>query len=123
MRAPRFVLNSRLQKAEQNAPALKQGETGDGVRVLQQALIDLGFAMPLSKPAAHGNPDGVFGTETQAAVIAFQRREGLLADAIVGRQTLGRLDEIFAANDGFFGRTIQENPRSFAYLRSSSRRG
>src|SRR5262249_36918382 len=38
-----------------------------------------------------GIPDGVFGLETQRAVMAFQRREGLTVDGIVGPQTASAL--------------------------------
>jgi len=121
MRAPRFVRHPRLQSAEQNAPPLKRGERSDAVRVLQQALIDLGFAMPKSKPLQAADPDGIFGAETEAAVITFQRRQALKPDGIAGRITLGRLDQIFLSNDPFFGNPLRDNSRSFAYLSSRFR--
>jgi peptidoglycan hydrolase-like protein with peptidoglycan-binding domain len=116
MNAPRFSRNVQLERAERNAPPLQRGERGDAVRVLQQALIDLGFAMPRSRPRAGIDPDGVFGAETETAVKNFQRREGLRPDGIAGRLTLGRLDAIFLANDRFFGRPFQDDPRSLALL-------
>jgi hypothetical protein len=65
---------------------------------LQQALIDLGFAMPRS--AARGAvPDGAFGDETEATVMAFQRKCALKADGLVGPLTLGQLDDIFVARE------------------------
>jgi len=45
----------------------------------QQLLAERGFSP--------GAIDGVFGPGTQAAVIAFQRSEGLLADGVVGART------------------------------------
>lgn len=33
------------------------------------------------------NPDGVFGTATEAAVIAWQKNHGLTADGVVGEKT------------------------------------
>lgn len=59
--------------------ALRLGSTGSAVRALQKRLKTLGF-----NP---GQIDGRFGTATEAAVLAFQRSEGLLADGIVGPQT------------------------------------
>ncbi|MEM9214092.1 MAG: peptidoglycan-binding protein [Cyanobacteria bacterium P01_F01_bin.150] len=62
---------------------LKKGAKGDRVKALQTQLKQKGF-----------NPgiiDGDFGNGTEAAVIAFQKSEGLLADGIVGRQTLNAL--------------------------------
>ena len=118
MNAPRFFRHVRLQTAENNAPPLRRDERSDGVRVLQQALIDLGFAMPKSKPRHTAEPDGIFGGETAATVTSFQRRQRLKPDGIAGRLTLRRLDQIFLTNDPFFGRPFRDNPRSFAYLSS-----
>jgi hypothetical protein len=79
--------------------------------------------MPKSKPPPAVDPDGIFGPETEATVITFQSRQGLEPDGIVGRMTLGRLDQIFLSNDPFFGNPFQDNPRSFAYLSSRFRPG
>src|SRR5262245_61269030 len=48
---------------------LKQGDSGDAVRQLQQRLIDLGIAVS-------GGADGAFGPGTTAAVKQFQARKG-----------------------------------------------
>jgi len=53
------------------------------IKALQGALHERGF-----NPGAI---DGVFGLGTQAAVMAFQRSEGLLADGIAGVRTLAAL--------------------------------
>jgi peptidoglycan L-alanyl-D-glutamate endopeptidase CwlK len=58
---------------------LREGVTGPEVTALQQRLKELGF-----NP---GRIDGGFGPGTEAAVIAFQRSEGLLADGVVGPRT------------------------------------
>jgi peptidoglycan L-alanyl-D-glutamate endopeptidase CwlK len=55
----------------------------DRIKALQQALLDHGF-----NP---GLVDGIFGLGTQAAVMAFQRSEGLLADGVAGVRTLAAL--------------------------------
>lgn len=62
---------------------LNVGSTGAGVKQLQKRLKARGF-----NPGAI---DGVFGNGTQAAVMAFQRSEGLLADGVVGPRTRGIL--------------------------------
>jgi putative chitinase len=62
---------------------LKLDSRGADVVALQQALKARGF-----NP---GVPDGDFGPGTEAAVIAFQKSEGLTPDGIVGPQTLDRL--------------------------------
>ena len=59
------------------------GKYQDRIKSLQQGLLDHGF-----NP---GKVDGVFGLGTQAAVLAFQRSEGLLADGIAGVRTLAAL--------------------------------
>jgi hypothetical protein len=52
--------------------------------VVQQRLEDLGYLL--------GPADGVKGQQTVAAVMAFQRVNGLAVDGIVGPQTLGALE-------------------------------
>lgn len=55
------------------------------VMALQKALLRKGF-----NP---GKIDGVFGLGTQAAVMAFQQSEGLLADGVVGPRTIATLND------------------------------
>lgn len=61
------------------ARTLKKGSTGEDVKKLQQALIDLGY---LSDTA-----DGTFGAKTQDAVTLFQAVNGLDADGLAGAKT------------------------------------
>jgi hypothetical protein len=58
---------------------MRKGDTGADVRDLQQRLAALGHAV---------EKDGWFGEKTEAAVIAFQRKVGLVADGIAGPKTL-----------------------------------
>lgn len=67
---------------------LKQGSQGARVVELQQQLIDLGYDA--------GQVDGIFGPNTRAAVISFQRNQGLSADGIVGPRTRAALDSVSA---------------------------
>ncbi|AKL97007.1 putative peptidoglycan-binding domain-containing protein [Clostridium aceticum] len=60
-------------------PTLRVGSRGDSVRQLQQLLKDAGFDP--------GPIDGIFGSKTQAAVIAFQASKGLTQDGVVGIRT------------------------------------
>jgi peptidoglycan hydrolase-like protein with peptidoglycan-binding domain len=89
---PRFSTNHELVAAANSAPSLRKGAKGEAVAILQQALLDLGFAMPLSTSGGRVLPDGAFGTETEGVAKLFQRRNGLLADGIVGRETLKQLE-------------------------------
>ncbi|AOO82292.1 peptidoglycan-binding domain-containing protein [Bosea vaviloviae] len=88
----RFTSEPRLRKASENTPALKQGDTGEGVAILQTALIDLGFAMPNSTHKGKTLPDGIFGAETAIKIREFQAAAGLVADGVVGRMTLSALE-------------------------------
>lgn len=58
---------------------LKKNFTGEDVKQLQQALIDLGY---LNDAA-----DGTFGANTEEAVIRFQAVNGLSADGLAGVKT------------------------------------
>jgi N-acetylmuramoyl-L-alanine amidase len=66
---------------------LKFGDQGSFVKEIQEDLIRIGF--PLPKYEA----DGIFGEETENAVMAFQKRYGLRVDGIVGPETLTKLSE------------------------------
>lgn len=63
---------------------LKLGAEGPAVRALQQRLKALGYNI--------GTVDGDFGQTTEAAVKAFQDRNGLTADGIAGTATLNKLN-------------------------------
>jgi peptidoglycan hydrolase-like protein with peptidoglycan-binding domain len=93
LRSPRFASNERLQRAASNSPPLRHGEVGEAVRLLQQALIDLGFPLPISV-RRYGSPDGIYGDETAGRVREFQRKNGLTADGVAGHDTLGKLDAL-----------------------------
>ena len=62
---------------------LTVGMTGNDVYALQERLIELNYLS--------GVADGVFGTETQSALMAFQSRNGLTADGTAGASTLKKL--------------------------------
>lgn len=93
LKSPRFQPNQRLQRAAENSPPINVGEKGEAVRLVQQALIDLGFPMPLST-RRFGSPDGVYGQETIKQAKAFQIKFHLSPDGGTGRQTMGKLDEL-----------------------------
>jgi g-D-glutamyl-meso-diaminopimelate peptidase len=69
---------------ELTLPILKLRSTGDAVKVLQRKLIQHGYFI--------GFVDGIFGLLTRRAVVKFQRKNGLLADAIVGPITWSKLN-------------------------------
>ena len=61
------------------AAVLKQGSNGSEVREVQRRLKLWGYY--------NGSVDGVFGAGTKAAVISFQKKNGLKADGVVGKAT------------------------------------
>ena len=90
--SPRFAGDVVLEAVFDGERILKVGDRGPAVVKVQQGLIDAGF--PLPKFGA----DGDFGSETKAAVEAFQRAAGLEASEIDGRIgpiTMSRLDSRF----------------------------
>jgi peptidoglycan hydrolase-like protein with peptidoglycan-binding domain len=91
LRSRRLSANPRVQTAAANNPPFRKGASGDGVAAVQQALVDLGYPMPIT--TAQGKADGIYGDETVATVAQFQRDERLSPDGIAGHDTLHRLDE------------------------------
>ena len=62
---------------------LRQGSTGAEVKEVQRRLKMWGYYA--------GSVDGIFGTATKKAVVAFQKKNGLSADGVVGRATYAAL--------------------------------
>ncbi|MEC4813760.1 MAG: peptidoglycan-binding domain-containing protein [Scytonema sp. PMC 1069.18] len=69
-----------VQYTSAGLPILRMGMQGSEVVKLQRRLQRLGFLRV-------GDIDGDFGETTQSAVIAFQKRNGLEADGVVGGAT------------------------------------
>ncbi len=64
-------------------PVLSFGDRGPEVVALQRRLNQLQAGLAV---------DGIFGTGTRAAVVAFQARSGLVPDGVVGRRTKAALE-------------------------------
>ena len=75
--------------AEQVA-VLRQGATGSEVKEMQRRLKQWGYY--------DGAVDGVFGAGTKKAVVAFQKKNGITADGVVGLQTYKALGMTSAYN-------------------------
>ena len=94
LKSPAFAGDPRLESAYDNDPAMRRGEQGEAVAKVQQALIDDGFELPISTKKT-GAPDGIYGRETFRTVKEFQEKQDLsIQDGAVGRETLGKLDEL-----------------------------
>ncbi|MCZ8156203.1 MAG: peptidoglycan-binding domain-containing protein [Leptospira sp.] len=64
---------------------LSLGSKGSLVQALQNNLTKLGYIL---------KPDGIFGAQTKSAVIAFQKKNGLVADGIVGVATNNKINSL-----------------------------
>lgn len=84
----------RLEAALANRRPIARGEQHRGAVVaIQSALADLNRGYLL-----HAEIDGYFGLRTYNAVEAFQRDYGLVADGIVGKQTMMQLDTLYSSD-------------------------
>ncbi len=62
-----------------SAKTLRMGDRGEDVKSLQARLIELGYLS--------GKADGIFGLDTQKAVVAFQKISSLSSDGKAGKAT------------------------------------
>lgn len=76
---------SNASPAAVSEPTLRKGTRGEAVRRMQRALVERGFSLP------RYGVDGKFGTETRAAVRAFQTAAGLVVDGVCGPKTWAAL--------------------------------
>ena len=74
--------------------ALREGSTGESVRVIQAQLNRIANDYPSITKV---NVDGVFGTTTTAAVRRFQQIFDLTADGIVGKRTWYKISYIYVS--------------------------
>lgn len=77
------ICASNLTASAAETVVLKSGSTGAQVRTLQTKLKNWGYY--------RGAIDGIYGSGTKAAVIKFQKKNGLTADGIVGAKTAAAL--------------------------------
>jgi peptidoglycan hydrolase-like protein with peptidoglycan-binding domain len=80
------------------AGLIREGDTGPQVTHVQDLLREVG---------AHLGATGHFGPETETAVVAFQRSQGLRPDGVVGINTMRALAAAIARLRG----TLQEGDR------------
>lgn len=105
---------------------LRLGDNGSNVKYMQNRLIELGYLT--------GTADGSFGASTEAAVMAFQKRNNVYADGVAGPSTLsllysnsakrasgvaGTLGSLYAGDNGPAVRTLQNNLKKLGYYKGS----
>lgn len=61
----------------------KYGSRGEEVKEIQRRLKNWDYY--------NGSVDGIYGSQTKAAVIKFQKKNGLTADGIAGKNTLAKM--------------------------------
>ena len=61
----------------------KYGSRGEEVKEIQRRLKKWDYY--------NGSVDGIYGTKTKSAVIKFQKKNGLKADGIAGKNTLKKM--------------------------------
>ncbi|MFC1706618.1 peptidoglycan-binding protein [Planctomycetota bacterium] len=84
--------DAELRAISAGTGSLSRGARGEGVRLTQQALTDLGYNVS-------GGADGVFGRGTQAAITQFQKDAGLSESGNLDQQTLLAIDQRIATGD------------------------
>ena len=91
--SPRFAGDEKLEGCYDDETRLNNGDKGESVRKVQQALIELGYDL-----GPRGS-DAVYGQRTSNAVKAFKRDERLGFEQVgdVGPGTMTRLNSIFGA--------------------------
>ena len=86
-------LDSAYKNADSNTStdddSLRKGATGTAVKTLQTNLKKLGFYTAYV--------DGSFGSTTESAVKAFQKKYGLTADGVAGSATLKKIESVVAS--------------------------
>jgi peptidoglycan hydrolase-like protein with peptidoglycan-binding domain len=94
--SPRFRNEPKLQAVAGGSRALKNGVKGRDVHLVQMALIDLGYSLPLSTRNSNFSPDGIYGRETSEAIRLFQLVTPFMSvTGEVGRETMRALDACF----------------------------
>ena len=88
-----------IRNAANNSPPFNLGSEGAGVKVVQGALIDLGYKFPISTKKT-GRPDGIYGRETVDVIRQFQEDSKLpLKDGVAGKNTISLLDKTLTKSD------------------------
>lgn len=90
----------------QTVAVLRQGSQGNEVKEVQRRLHEWGYYS--------GAVDGIYGSGTAEAVRAFQKKNGLTADGVVGKATYAAL----GMNDSYQVLDKESNGQSSDYSRN-----
>lgn len=111
------IFNVKPSYTEQSVDVLsKYGSRGSEVTEIQTRLKRWGYY--------NGSVDGIYGTQTKDAVIAFQKKNGLTADGIAGDRTLAAMGITSSSGSGSSsGKYSQSDVQLLARMISAESRG
>ena len=81
-------VNTTIQAEPERVLSYKEGDTGEGVRIIQYWL---GWISAFNYSVPYVNADGVFGQSTENSVLAFQKQAGLPQTGMVDFDTWDEL--------------------------------
>lgn len=105
----------RVQQALAAGATLRLGDRGEKVREAQQKLKNWHYL--------DGNVDGIFGPQTQKAVMYFQRKNGLTQDGIIGPATAAKMGLQLAGSSGSSGNKYEGDVNLLARVVYGEARG
>lgn len=89
LQSARFANNIALEACLDGERTLHFGSNGRPVSIMQQALVDAGFPLPVY------GVDGIFEAETRGALQNFQRSSSVPATGILDSASMSSLDALF----------------------------
>lgn len=87
-------LASRVTAALASRDYLMKGDTGEAVKNMQEMLIAIGYS------CGKAGADGIFGEDTEAALLKFQKAAGLDVDGLYGEKSKKALTDKYLNKDG-----------------------
>ncbi len=81
--ATTFLINGTNSNIAEPTAIINAKSSSSDIKLVQKKLKNWGYYT--------GAVDGIYGSQTKAAVVKFQRRNGLVVDGIVGNKTLAAL--------------------------------
>ena len=98
--------SSSSSSASTDSSILRYDSQSEAVRKLQQDLTTLGYY--------NSTVSGHFGSKTEAAVMNFQKKNGLTADGIAGAKTLAKIATALSASSSSSGSSSSSSSSSSA---------
>jgi len=91
--APNGVTNGSTDSGSTEIRGLRFGDTGAGVKRVQEALIGMGYTV-------RGGADGVYGRDTETAIKAFQTSNGFQPTGTITEATAKALETVLGSRSG-----------------------